>query len=152
MIPESEILECSKYDVKSKKGNIFVSEKIPKFTKLILIFISTTKKKKKKLMRTDANIYYLELMFLFFKHKLAVEIDEKRHTDKNIKRKDKNYQKKGLIVNLLELTQVKNTKKRILKKVLQKNTTHNIRHEKHTIRNKTNNNWKRTWNNVLFGM
>ena len=28
MIPESEILECSKYDVKSKKGNIFVSEKI----------------------------------------------------------------------------------------------------------------------------
>ena len=103
-------------------------------------------------MRTDANIYYLELMFLFFKHKLAVEIDEKRHTDKNIKRKDKNYQKKGLIVNLLELTQVKNTKKRILKKVLQKNTTHNIRHEKHTIRNKTNNNWKRNWNNVLFGM
>ena len=42
-------------------------------------------------MRTDANIYYLELMFIFFKHKLAVEIDEKRHTDKNGKRKDKNY-------------------------------------------------------------
>ena len=69
-------------------------------------------------MRTDANIYYLELMFIFFKHKLAVEIDEKRHTDKNGKRKDKNYQKKGLIVKLLELTQVKkiNTKKSTTKK------------------------------------
>ena len=30
----------------------------------------------------------------------------------------------------------------------QKNTANNIRHEKHTIRNKTNKNW----NNVLFRM
>ena len=123
---------------------------VSKFTKLILIFISTTKKIKADEKGREYILFRIDVYF--FKHKLAVEIDEKRHTDKNIKRKDKNYQKKGLIVNLLELTQVKNTKKRILKKVLQKNTTHNIRHEKHTIRNKTNNNWKKTWNNVLFGM
>ena len=32
----------------------------------------------------------------------------------------------------------------------QKNTTQNIRLEKHAIKNKTDKNWKRTWNNVLF--
>ena len=69
MIPESEISECSKYDVKSKKGKHYLSVKkflkkmVSKFIKLILIFIST--RKKYKLMRTDANINYLELMFIF---------------------------------------------------------------------------------------
>ena len=32
----------------------------------------------------------------------------------------------------------------------QKNTTHNMRHQKHTIKNKNQKNWKRNRNNVLF--
>ena len=69
MIPESEILECSKYDVKSKKGNIFVSEKILEKYGVEIYEINPYfhkhYKKKLKLMRKDANIYYLELMFIF---------------------------------------------------------------------------------------
>ena len=30
--------------------------------------------------------------------------------------------------------------------------THNIRHEKHAIDNKTDKNWKINWNNVLFSV
>ena len=94
MIPESEILECSKYDVKSKK-EIYLSVKkylknmVSKFTKLILIFISTAKKIKVDEKGREYILFIIDVYF--FKHKLAVEIDEKRHTDKNIKRKDKNY-------------------------------------------------------------
>ena len=32
----------------------------------------------------------------------------------------------------------------------QKNTTHNIRLEKRTIKNKTDKNWEKSWNKVLF--
>ena len=33
-----------------------------------------------------------------------------------------------------------------------KNTTHIVKHEKHTIKNKTDKNQKKIWNNVLFGV
>ena len=62
---------------------------VSKFTKLILIFISTTKKIKVDEKGREYILFRIDVYF--FKHKLAVEIDEKRHTDKNIKRKDKNY-------------------------------------------------------------
>ena len=32
-------------------------------------------------MKMDVNIYYLELMFILLKKFLAVEVDEKGHTD-----------------------------------------------------------------------
>ena len=32
----------------------------------------------------------------------------------------------------------------------QKNTTHNINHEKRTIKNKTDKNWENNWNNLLW--
>ena len=59
MIPESEILECSKYDVKSKKGNIFVSEKIlekygAEIYEINPYFHKHYKKKKKK-KKADEN-------------------------------------------------------------------------------------------------
>ena len=37
-----------------------------------------------------------------------------------------------------------------MKYIVKKNTVHNIRHEKRTIKNKTDKNWERNWNNVLF--
>ena len=48
MIPESEISECSEYDVKSRRGNIFVNEKIPEeyclmIYETIFIFMRSTK-------------------------------------------------------------------------------------------------------------
>ena len=48
MIPESEISECSEYDVKSRRGNIFVNEKIPEeyclmIYETIFIFMRITK-------------------------------------------------------------------------------------------------------------
>ena len=44
----------------------------------------------------------------FNKFLLAVEIDEKGHTDRDLifEEKDKKHQKKNLVVNLLELIQV----------------------------------------------
>ena len=41
-------------------------------------------------------------------------------------------------------------KSKCLKYIVKKNTVHNIRHEKRTIKNKTDKNWERNWNNVLF--
>ena len=62
-------------------------------------------------MKTVVNVYYLELIFILegcFIDFLAVEIDEKGHTDKDIifEKKDKKHQKKNLVANLLELIQV----------------------------------------------
>ena len=37
---------------------------------------------------------------------LAVEIEDKRHTDRDLVFKDKKHQKKNLVVNLLELIEV----------------------------------------------
>ena len=37
-----------------------------------------------------------------------------------------------------------------LKWIIKKNTTINIRHKKHTTKNKINKNWERNLNNVLF--
>ena len=37
-----------------------------------------------------------------------------------------------------------------VKNGLSKNTIHNIIHEKRTIKNKTDKNWERIWNNKLF--
>ena len=31
-----------------------------------------------------------------------------------------------------------------------RNTTHDVRHEKHAIKHKTDKNWGKNWNNVFF--
>ena len=75
--------------------------------KLILIFMNIMKKK----IQADENgrKYMLFRIDVYFsKCFLAIEIDEKGHTDKDIilEEKDKKHQKKILLVNLLELIQV----------------------------------------------
>ena len=68
MIPESEILECPEFKVKSKIGNIFVNEKILEEFSVNIYktdpYFYEHYRKKYKLMKMGVNIYYLELMFI----------------------------------------------------------------------------------------
>ena len=88
MIPESEISECPEFEVKSKIGNIFVNEKIlevypVKIYKIDPYFYEHYEKKiqvhengcKYILFRID--VYFTEYL-------LAIEIDEKDHTDRDL--------------------------------------------------------------------
>ena len=89
MIPESKISECPEHEVKSRKGNISVTEKIleeysVKIYETDYCFYEHYRKKKYKLMKMVVNIYYLEWMFFFSEYLLAVEIDGKGHTDRNL--------------------------------------------------------------------
>ena len=85
MIPDFEIPKCPEFDIKLKIRKILKNHKLKnillRFIKLILIFISTMKKIqvdnnrcKYILFRTD--VYFSE-------YSLAVEIDEKGHTDRD---------------------------------------------------------------------
>ena len=86
MIPDSEIPKCSEFEVKSKIGKILTTMNSLKnillgFIKLILIFISTIKK-----IQVDKNgcKYILFRIDVYFsEYSLAVEIDEKGHTDRD---------------------------------------------------------------------
>ena len=87
MISESEIPKCSEFEVKSKKRKIFkniipLKNILLRFTKLILIFINIMKK-----IQVDKNgcKYILFRIDIYFSECfLAVEIDEKGHTDRDI--------------------------------------------------------------------
>ena len=68
MIPESEISECSEYEVKSKIGNIFVTEKrLEEYSVKVYeidSYIYKHYRKKYMSIKFDVNICYLELMFI----------------------------------------------------------------------------------------
>ena len=55
----------------------------------------------------------------FIEYLLAVEVDEKGHTDRDLtlRRKDKKHQKKNLVVNLSELIQLKKAMMQTMKLV-----------------------------------
>ena len=110
------------------------------------------------------------------KHKVGIEIDEYDHVDSDPKYEKERRKlikdhgitvirtnpdaeqstKKSLINDLskrllrLEFKLNHSIKSKWIKMGCQKNTANNIRHEKHTIKNKTNKEWKKSWNNVLF--
>ena len=132
MIPESEIRECPEHAVKSKIENIFVNEKILEnillgFIKPILIFVRITKKKY-KLTKMGVNIYYLELIIIllniFQPQKLMKKIILKETLF--LWCKDKKGQKKNLVVNLLELIQVKKAMMQTMKLVEYKHLSLNL--------------------------
>ena len=88
MIPESEILECPEFEVKSKIGNIFVNEKIleeysVKIYKIDPYFYEHYRKKiqvdengcKYILFRND--VYFTEYL-------LAMKVDEKGHINRDL--------------------------------------------------------------------
>ena len=68
MIPESEISECSEYEVKSKIGNIFVNERRLEEYSVKIYEIDTyfykQHRKKYMLMKMGVNICYSELTFI----------------------------------------------------------------------------------------
>ena len=74
--------------------------------KLILIFINIIKKE----IQVDKNggEYILFRIDIYFKFLLAIEIDEKDHTDRDLIFQEKRQKalEKKLVVNLLELIQV----------------------------------------------
>ena len=83
MIPDSEIPKCLEFEVKLKIRKTINSLKniLLGFIKLILIFISTIKK-----IQVDKNgcEYILFRIDVYFsEYSLAVEIDEKGHTDRD---------------------------------------------------------------------
>ena len=88
MTPDSEISVCSEFEVKSKIGNIFVKEKIleeysVKIYEIDPYFYEHYEKK----IQVDENgcKYILFRIDVYFnKFLLAVEIDEKGHTDRDL--------------------------------------------------------------------
>ena len=101
MIPDSEIPECPEREIKQKIGNIFVNEKILEeyLVKIYKIdpYFNEHCGKKYKLMNADANIYYLEFMFIFPNIFQPQKLMKKvRLTETSILgRKDKKHQKKA---------------------------------------------------------
>ena len=88
MIPDFEISKCPEHEVKSKIGTIFVNEKIleeysVKNYEIDPYFYEHYRKK----IQTDENgsEYILFRIDIYFtKYCLAVEIDEKGHTDRDL--------------------------------------------------------------------
>ena len=132
MISDSEIAKCPEYEVESKIGNIFVNEKIleeysVKFMKSILIFMSITKK-----VQVDEN-WCKHILFridvYFTEYILAVEIDEKGHTDRDLISEEKRQKAldKKLGCKLLELIQVKKAMIQTMKLVEYKHLLANLK-------------------------
>ena len=109
--------------MKSKIGNIFVSDKI-----LEEYCVQTYKidpyfyDHRKELIKGDKNgrnymLFKIDVYIL--EHNLAVEINEKAHTDRDLIFEEKRQEalEKELIVSLLELIQVKKVMMQIMKLV-----------------------------------
>ena len=112
MIPDFEIRKCPEFEVKSKlekffKNHNFLEEDSVRIYKIDPYFYEHYLKK----IQVDNNGYKYILFRIdiyFREYSLAVEIDEKGHTDRDFifEKKDKKHYKKNLVVNLLELIQV----------------------------------------------
>ena len=113
MIPDYEITKCPENEVKSKIGTIFSNEKIleeysVKIYEIDPYFYEHYRKK----IQTDENgsEYILFRIDIYFtEYFLAVEIDEKGRTDRDIIFEEKRQKalEKNLTVNLLELILVR---------------------------------------------
>ena len=121
MIPDQK---CSQHKVKSNIGNIFCV----KIYKIDPYFYEHSK----ELIKVDNNkrdymLFKIDVYFL--EHNLATEIDGKAHTDRDLifGRKDKKHQKKNLIVNLLELIQVKKAMIQVMKFLEHKHLLVNVK-------------------------
>ena len=121
MIPDQK---CSQHKVKSNIGNIFCV----KIYKIDPYFYEHSK----ELIKVDNNkrdYMLFKIDVYFHEHNLATEIDGKAHTDRDLifGRKDKKHQKKNLIVNLLELIQVKKAMMQVMKFVEHKHLLVNVK-------------------------
>ena len=115
MIPDSEIPKCPEFEVKSKIGKIFkkhnpLEEYSVRIYEIDPFFINIMKK-----IQADKNEckYILFRIDIYFSECfLAVEIDEKRHTDKDIifeEKRQKAFEKKiGCTFIRINTSNVKN--------------------------------------------
>ena len=106
MIPDYEISVSIEHVVKSKKGKIFVNEKILEECSVTIYEIDPYfykhYKNKIQIENSDQEYILFKINIYFTEYFLAVEIDEKGHTERDVI-----FEEKNLIVNLLELILVK---------------------------------------------
>ena len=86
MIPDSEILKCLEFEVKSKIGKLFMDEKILeeysiKIYEIDPYFSGITQKKK---VDKSKRKYIFKIDVYFTEYFLAVEIDEQNHESRDI--------------------------------------------------------------------
>ena len=123
MIPDSEIAECPEYEVKSKIGNIFVNEKILEEYSVKIYEIDSYfyehYRKKIHVVETGCKYIIFIIDVYFTEYLLAIEIDEKRQTDRELilEVKRKKSLEKNLVVNLLELIRIKKAVMQTMKQV-----------------------------------
>ena len=88
MIPDSEISECAKHEVKAKIGNIFVNEKMVEEYSVKIYEIDPYfyehYGKNKNVDEIGHEYILFKIDVYFTEYLLAVEIDEKGHTDKDL--------------------------------------------------------------------
>ena len=88
MIPDSEISECPENEVQSKTGNIFVNKKILKEYSVKIYEIDPYfyeyYGKKIQIDKNGQKYILFRIDVYFTEYLLAVEIDEKGHTDRDL--------------------------------------------------------------------
>ena len=134
MIPESEILEYPQHEVKSKTGNIFVNEKIlEKYSvKIYKIdpYFWEHYKEKTQVHKNGCEYMLFRIDAYFTEYLLTVEIDKKKHVDRNLIFEEKRQKalEQNLLVNLLELIHV-SVMMKIMKLVQYKHLSVNLKTE-----------------------
>ena len=133
-IPDDEIYQSTEQKIKSKIGTIFENEKILEEYSVKIyetdLYFSEHYEKKYKLIVMVNNIYILFRIDIYFtKYCLAVEIDEKGHTDRDLTFEQKRQEalEKNLTVHLLELILVKKILMQIMKLVEYKRLLVNLK-------------------------
>ena len=88
MIPDYEISKCPEHEVKSKIGSIFINEKIleEKSVRIyeIDLYFYEHYKEKIQVDNNDQEYILFRIDVYFTEYFLAVEIDEKGHTDRGL--------------------------------------------------------------------
>ena len=134
MIPESGIPESPEHEVKSRIGNIFVNEKIlEEYSVKIYRIDPYFHQHYKEKIQTDKNGHYhilFKIDVYFAEYFLAVEINEKGHTDRDLifeEKRQEALEKKNLVVNLLELIQARKVMMQTMKLVEYKHLLVNLK-------------------------
>ena len=88
MILDHEITKCPEHEVKSKIGNIFVNEEILEEYSVKIYEIDSYfyehYNKKIQVDNKDQKYILFKIDIYFTKYSLAIEIDEKGHTDRDL--------------------------------------------------------------------
>ena len=136
--------------------NVFQPQKLMnKTTKTETLFLKKEKKKKKTrgIRKKKLVVYLLELIQVMQKEVMIqiMKLAKYRYLPVNLKKKNKRKR------NQNKRTRRRNEKNKISINISEcigcpKMFYQIIENEKHTIKNKAGKNWKKDWNNVLFGV